>query len=360
MKEKVNPRLLLLVRHLRGYTQKEAAKLIGISQGKLSKCEQGFQDFPKENLENLSSAYSFPFEFFTQSIDYAPNVNTYFRRKVTISEKTIDAFMAQIFIQIMVIDRLFEAVELPDFDLVPQCVDEHNTPLGIAQRIRRQLNIPFGPIPNLTRLLENHGVIIQKIDFGTDKIDALSTISDNQRKIIFINSSMPNDRIRYTLAHELGHIIMHLDFVVANPNEAEIEADQFASEFLMPAREIKPELFGLSLATLSQLKKKWKVSMRAIIRTARDLGVISQNHYRNFQIQFSKSGFTKSEPFPIPYEHTSLIKETIKLYKSELGYTESDLCNLSLISENDFKSWFMSKVLPMPFGIGGKWVLPKF
>lgn len=358
MKEKVNPRLLLLVRHLRGYTQKEAANLIGISQGKLSKCEQGFQDFPIEFLENLAHAYSFPCEFFTQSNECVPNVNSYFRRKVTISEKTIDAFMAQILIQIMVIDKLFEAVELPDFDLFPQCVDENNSPVLIAQRVRQQLHIPFGPIPNLTRLLENHGIIIQKIDFGTDKIDAISTITENQRKIIFLNSAMPNDRIRYTLAHELGHIIMHLDYFVSNPQEAEIEADQFASEFLMPAREIKPELFGLSLATLSQLKRKWKVSMRAIIRTARDLSVISQSHYRNFQIQFSKNGFTKSEPFPIPFENTTLIEETIKLYKSELGYTVTDLCEISSISVDDFNSWFMRKILPNPFGTG-KWFLPK-
>lgn len=357
MNVQVNNRLLLLARHLRGYTQKEASSLIGLSQGKLSKSEHGLQDFPNENLEALLHAYNLPLSFFTQQPFDLNLGKSYFRRKVSISEKVIYAFKAQITVQQMVIDKLFEPIELPDFDLIPQKVDEKNSPLSIAQNIRLQLGVPHGPIQNITRLLENHGIIIQRLNFGTDKIDALSVISENQRKIIFLNSSMPNDRIRFTLAHELGHIIMHMEFPVNDCDLAEIEADQFAAELLIPRKEIAQELCGLTLQTLFQLKKKWRVSMHAIIRNARDMGIITSDVYRNFQIKFSRAGYSKSEPAPLPIENTTLIDETIKLYKKELGYTISDLCSLACINESDYRCWFES--YPFLFlNKGLKWVLP--
>lgn len=345
--DKINARLLVLARHLRQYTQKEASQLMGISQGKLSKAEHDLQEFPLDLVEELSRVYNLPIEFFFQT---PPNINlekSFFRRVASITEKNIDSFKAKISIQLSIIDKLFEPIEIPRFDLITQEVNAYNSPESIAQEIRQQFKIPFGPIPNLIRIIENHGVIIQQLDFENEKIDAFSAVSENGRIVIFLNSIMPNDRMRFSLAHELGHVIMHQFYFVNDKELAEIQANAFASELLMPANEFKYEMGILTMNSLAQLKRKWKVSMHAIVRSARDRGYINDKRYKYFQILFSKNGYTKIEPYPIPFEKPILIEETINLYQKELGYNARDLSKISCIGESEFKTWFKPmSVLP--------------
>ena len=84
MNEKVNYKLLLLSRQLRGLTQKDASRKLGISQGRLSKLEHGLQDIPMESIEAFASVYNFPPAFFFQESINTLSKNSYFRRKVSI------------------------------------------------------------------------------------------------------------------------------------------------------------------------------------------------------------------------------------------------------------------------------------
>ncbi len=188
----------------------------------------------------------------------------------------------------MAIDQMFDAIELPEFDWQFEQPSDELTPAEIARRTRYSLGLHRGAIGNLTVLLEDHGVIIQKMDFGTEKMDGLTSITDRGRRVIFLNTRMPNDRMRFSLAHELGHLIMHLSFVPKHPERVEDEANEFASEFLMPEAEIKSSLKRITLPMLGNLKQQWGVSMRALIRRARDLQMIDDKIYRNYQIIFSK------------------------------------------------------------------------
>ena len=96
----------------------------------------------------------------------------------------------------------------------------------------------------MVTLLENNGIIVISMVFGTDKMDGLSSITNKGRRVVFLNSRMPSDRIRFSLAHELGHIIMHLDDIIPDNRDEEDEANTFASEFLMPSNDIKPLLYN--------------------------------------------------------------------------------------------------------------------
>ena len=188
------------------------------------------------------------------------------------------------------------------------------------------------------------------MDFETDKIDGLSSVTNSGYKIIFLNNRMPNDRIRFSLAHELGHMVMHIENPPSSIEEAEDQANAFASQFLMPEEEIKPMLYNLKISTLADLKRKWNVSMQSIIRRALDLGVISKETRRSFQIYFSKNKYNKSEPVPLPAETPSLIRSTIDIYHHELNYTDEDLSAVMKISPNDFSEWFIpvkSKIIPI-------------
>ncbi len=352
--DNLNFDMLLVARSLRQMTQEEVCSQTGISQSLLSKLENGLKKSVQEDiLDKLSNAYRLPKSHFYRSKDASPESHLYFRRKLSMSPKTIDAFVAKIRIIKMGLDDLLQAV-----DIHPYVFDSYSTkeftPSEIADKTRYKLKVYRGPIPHLVNLLENNGVIVFKMDFGTDEIDGLSSITNRGYKIIFLNANMPNDRIRRSLAHELGHLIMHFDYTPMSPDQAEKEADEFASQFLMPEKEIKPMLYNLKMSSLAELKRIWKVSMRTLIRRAKDLEAITPETYRTFQIEFSRRKYNKTEPIPLLPENPSLVKSIFELYIEELCYSTEDLLELMRINKEDYNEWFMpkqNKIIHMNFRI---------
>lgn len=339
----INWSLLEVARNLRMCTQKSVSEATGISQAALSKAERDIQPLSEEAFVNLCRYYDMPIDFFCQQSN-APLGHLYFRRKLTISDKVIDSFLAKVRIFTMIVDELTDGVELPEYDLENYRVSEESSPSDIADKIRYDLKIYQGAMPNMVDTLEAHGIIIIPFDFGTDKIDGLSTITQKNHVLMFINRTMPNDRIRYSMAHELGHIVMHLEHAPRKASSVEDEADEFASELLMPGLEMKKQLQDLRLDTLPILKKKWKVSMRALIRRAKDMECITEQQYRNFQIYFSKHGYNKREPINLPAEVPAMWKDILSLYKEEWSYTDQQLMNIMHVNDRDYKQW----VTPWP------------
>src|SRR5437588_10942690 len=117
---------------------------------------------------------------------------------------------------------------------------------------------------------------------------------------------MPPDPERYSLAHELGHLVGHS---APHPTMEE-EANRFASEFLMPAADIRASLHDITIPRLAALKRYWKVSMAALLRRAYELGTINERRYRFMNIQLSKAGYKMREPIETdpPTEQTSLME----------------------------------------------------
>jgi len=338
LESEINWSLLEVARNLRMLTQKSVSEATGISQAALSKAEHDVQPLSENAFANLCNFYDLPLGFFYQRSN-APLGHLYFRRKLTLSDKIIDGFLAKVRIFMMIVDELTDGVEMPGFDLDSYRVSEESTPSDIAKKIRYDLKIYQGAMPNMVDTLEAHGIIIIPFDFGTEKIDGLSTVTQKNHVLMFINRTMPNDRIRYSMAHELGHIVMHLEHAPRNASEVENEADEFASELLMPEEEMKKQLHDFRLELLPVLKKKWKVSMRALIRRAKDLECISAQQYRNFQIYFSKNGYNKREPINLPAEVPALWKALLSLYKDEWNYTDKQLMSVMHVNERDYKQW---------------------
>ncbi|MFK2323633.1 ImmA/IrrE family metallo-endopeptidase [Bacteroides fragilis] len=118
----------------------------------------------------------------------------------------------------------------------------------------------------------------------------------------------------------------------------------------MPEDEIKPMLYNLRMVTLAELKRRWNVSMRSLIRRARDLNTISQDTYRYFQIDFSRRKYNKIEPVSLPAETPSLVKSTLSLYRDELNYSDEDMLEVMKINKKDYENWFFpvrNKVIPL-------------
>ncbi len=138
-----------------------------------------------------------------------------------------------------------------------------NTIEGAARSLREMWMLPAGPIADMVELLEANRGIVLPCDFGTDLIDAMSQRIEGLLILFLVNINSPSDRLRHTLAHELGHMILHT-ITVKSDEEMEDEADAFAGAFLLPADEIRPQLRRFDLRQLADLKLYWKVSSRPV------------------------------------------------------------------------------------------------
>ena len=335
-----NPSMLILARESRGLTQSKLSELIGLSQGKLSKVEKGLQTLPEDMLEDIAKKLAYPINFFFQTTPTSPVSHYYYRKKITIPQKTIMQIESSIKVCRRNIDILTESIELPEFPL-PTFDSSLETPEEISRKVRYILNLPRGPIQNLTKLVENLGILVFKVDFLHDKMDGLSTVSEKGNHIIFLDSSMSNDRQRFSLAHELGHIVMHFD--LPSPTvDVEDEANRFASEFLMPEEDIKPSLRYLNFSKLGDLKRYWKVSMKSLVYRAKILKTITEKQYRNFQINFSRKKININEPILLPEEEPFLIKEIIRLHLQNLNYSIDELSDSLFLLRQEFEELFMA------------------
>lgn len=113
----INFTLLETARLLRQKTQKEVVEAIGISQASLSKAEHGPQELPIDIMSKLYDYYDLPETFFLRSEEVSPLGHLYYRKKLTITNKVIDSFVAKVKIFKVIIDDLMSSVELPKYTL---------------------------------------------------------------------------------------------------------------------------------------------------------------------------------------------------------------------------------------------------
>lgn len=337
-----NADMLILAREVRAISQEAFADATKISQSKVSKIESGLLTPTDDELQIFAAELNMPLAFFRYSgRRHAPGSSCIYHRKrqslPAKDLKRIHALMDWIRIQI---ETLFRGIEMKSPELIYRIdSDAFNGDVeGIAGMVRQAWGLPVGPVVNLTSAIENAGGIVVKTDFGTDKIDALSQWPKGSRPIFFVNSTIPGDRLRFSLAHELAHVIMH-----AIPmGDLEREADRFAAEFLMPARDIQPELLGVvNVQKLAALKPRWRTAMQALSRRAKDLHVISARQYRSLSVTISKMGWRKREPIQIDTEEPRLIRAVIDAYLTRRGYSIGQVSEMSLTLEKDFKAFHM-------------------
>jgi Zn-dependent peptidase ImmA (M78 family) len=316
-----------------------------LSQGNYSKVEHGLIEPSETFVKQVSSFFQVASDFFYQDEkSYSPQ-NPYHRSRSTLQIGDRDKVEAIANIYRIHIKKLLEAVEI-SYNLFPIPVSENASPEEIARLTRKNFRLPNGPITNLTRVLEDNGIFIVSYVFGTEELDGFTIHGAKDiLPLIFINSSFPGERIRFTLAHELGHLVMHQHIEPEQYVKIEKEADTFASEFLMPTFDIKQDLryintFKLNVETLLRLKIKWKVSMNALLKRAIDLGVLTRNQEKYLWMQMSQNGFRKNEPCPLPLEAPSLLNELIDKYKSELQYSVEDITALLKITRNAYYEYF--------------------
>lgn len=182
--------------------------------------------------------------------------------------------------------RLLHAEERP---ALPPPVSA--TTLGDAEdavlRLRAHWGLGDRPIDDLVGSVEDGGVLVLESPIQ-DRFDALSGRTDGGIPIVVLDLARPRDRLRFNLAHELGHLL--LDCSQIEGRHEERLANRFAAALLVPADAARNELgsrrSNLSTAELEHVARKYGCSMQAWTHRARDLGIITESVYREWQLWF--------------------------------------------------------------------------
>lgn len=350
MSRHFNPQMLTLAREARGHTQGELAIMMSVSQGQISKIESGMLDISEAQLAKASELLRYPASFFTQHepVYGYGSACIYHRKRQSCPAHLLRKLIAEINILRIQITKLLRSAEVEHENKFYRMdvVEFDGNAEHIARLVRRHWGLPSGPIEDLTNAIELAGGIVIKCSFGTNKIDAMSQWLPGQPPLFFMNSEAPGDRLRFSLAHEVAHVIMHQ----IPTNDMETEADRFASEFLMPEADVTPYLKPISLPRLATLKPYWKVSMAALIKRASDLGKITPRQKNYLWTQMGKQGFRLKEPVEIPIEEPTVLEDIINVHRQALGYSVSELSKLVESHEQEFRLRYLQ---PQRFRIVG-------
>lgn len=336
--EHFNPTMVTLAREARGFTQQDLAERINAQKAFISKIEHGELGVSETLLDSISKATSYPVNFFFQQGTILPT-NLSYRKRKKVPAKVITPIEAKFNIirnnlQYLTRSLNKQAPLIPTFKVTEEC-----TPNIIARQIRQCLNLQKPVIENLTKVLEEQDIIVSCFEFGSERVDSRSILTDDQFPIIFLNKGHLGDRLRFSLAFQLGHLVMHTYSPVPAEREISHEANLFAAELLMPEEAIRKDFKdGVTLPVLAQLKCKWKVSMISLLYRADDLGFLTPNQKRYLVQQFNDAKIRRREPveLDVAKEQPQLIRQMVIELCQKEGIGLPDLSQLLALELEDY------------------------
>jgi len=337
---RLNPKMIALARESRGFSQLELAEKLNLSPSHMSRIEQDFTELGEHHLKPLSTFLNYPEEFFYQEGETLPPALALRKRNI-VAQKILLPIEAQTNIYRLNIEKLLKAINHPEINLPVLDIEKLGSPAEAARKLRKLWKIEKGVINNLTQVLEDNGLFLINFDFNTDRVDGMSILANGKFPIMFSNKRSLGDRQRFTLAYELGHLVMHLYTNPSFTRDISHEANEFAAEFLMPEKDIKSDFKdGVTINILADLKRKWKLSMQALLYRANDIGVITDNQKRYLVNQFNSMNIRRREPseLDIPRENPMKVRDMITNYKNKQKLNVKQLALFFNTSEEEFLS----------------------
>ncbi len=315
--------LLKLARNFTGLNQKEFAQKMNISQSLVSKIEQSLKPLSDDIVSQLKNEFG---ESFFYQKNKQPQLKVYYRASATVAKKYTDLFEARLQIISNNVVTMLDRIDIPENNIPVKDLEEYGyEPDHLALEMRDYFNLGRKPIQNLVKLLEQNGVIVYFFDY--DFISAQNKNFDGVSfyiggvPVILINNKIQNARKLFTLAHELGHLIMHNHNTIflAKDRDFEKEANQFASEFLAPKISLRGEFSRVTIEKLFYLKAYWKVSAGALLYKAKEM-VLTQDQYKKLLIKMAP--YRVNEPNDFEIEQPVLLRTMFKVFKETLEPNE--------------------------------------
>lgn len=321
------PERLTQARKLRGFSMADLALKSDLTRQSISLFEKRVNGITPsaETLIALSKTLNVGITFFTLPLrksEYEHKANSAYNfRSLKSRLLTGNREKAKVCLHLLagMVDFFEEYVELSN--QLPKLEVPHFTDLTddeiekFATATRRQWGLSDGAIPDLTKLLENKGVVIAYLDFANG-VDGVSAWIDNKPLVILGNKAYAV-RSRASLAHELGHLILHQ--TVTNEDlgkkefldKIEAQAWHFAGCFLMPQSTISNEVYSTNIENLILVKQRWLVSIAMILQRVLKIGLISEHQFIRARQKLISLSYLKKEPLDdkIPHEESRLFNK---------------------------------------------------
>lgn len=309
---------IIQARKAAGLSLRVLAGKAGISAMAISKYETGKSTPSSGVLLSLAKALNVRTEYFfrpvkieLQKVEYRKHSKLPIKKLHQIEGDVIEQIERFLELEELLPNGPVEPFKLPD-DL-PPTINALNEIEGVAESLREAWNLGVDPIPVLTDMLEERGIKVFLSPAVPGNFDGM-TAQVNGIHVIVVSDKAPGDRQRFTLAHELGHLV--LEGRLAKGIDEEAAAHRFAGAFLAPASEVRKELgeqrTWLEPKELYALKQAYGLSMQAWMHRAKDLGILAETHYVSMRKFFSMNRWTKVEPgAEIPAEHPQLFEQLV-------------------------------------------------
>lgn len=364
MEVQFNPGQLKLARLARGYSMAQLAEKASLSRESISKYERGYTTPRGDSIIKIARALNFPINFFGKSSQPFSTGSVFFRSQAASTNKLREMQKARLEFEIENTNYIAQYIQLPELN-IPQPLNIEIKDIKsedikkMASKVRQLWKLGNGPVKNLTNSMEINGIIISETTMNSQKMDAVSTWANGRPFIALTNNGESPMRRRFNLAHELGHILLHnsIDniFELNNKvykNTLERQANQFASDLLLPDKEFSDFMLSTSMTFFCEAKKYWNVSIAALIYKANSLHLLSENQYIYLEKQLSRNKWRKHEPGDndLPQERPKIFKESLKMLLDAGITTKQNLeTNLALPIdelETTFQTDFSTNVTP--------------
>lgn len=311
----VTPSRVALARQRRGLPASRLAKDLGVARQTLAAWEAGAQAPSRENLLALAERLGFPAGFFAgPDVEPLPPGAVSFRAMSKMTASTRDVSLAAGRTALLVNDWLEARYRLPDADIPTLGL---HSPSQAADMVRQRWGLGSAPVSNMTHLLESKGVRIFALPPECRTVDAYS-LHWFGRPLVMVSPGKSAERRRFDLAHELGHLVLHAEREQFQGQQAEDDANRFASAFLIPRDGLlgRP-LRRATLDTVLHERSRWKVAAMALTHRMNELGFLTDWEYRNLCVELSRRGYRRSEPGGIPHETSLLLSKVLAAQRAK-------------------------------------------
>jgi Zn-dependent peptidase ImmA (M78 family)/DNA-binding XRE family transcriptional regulator len=323
----------------RGKTITDLADETGISKQAISQFENGKATPSIETLLKIMNVLKFPREYFRQ-VDEDITVNTFFRALLTTSKKEQLVQVTRTKTLAKIYEFLEEYIDFPEFK-IPQIDIENIDIEEITLELRDYWGLGVNPIGNIINVMEKNGIVVSSFKTNESKIDAFTQIhkvNNVERPFVVVGDDKESAvRRQFSMAHELGHIILHNNSIEVDElsreeyKMMEEEANNFAAAFLLPKESFLTDVmqYPNKLEFYVELKRKWKVSISAMIIRAFKLNAITHNQYQYLMKQLSKKGWRVKEPLDdlIVTPKPVLLKKSIDMLITNDVMNETEIVN---------------------------------
>lgn len=335
---------ILQARKASGLSMRALAERAGISAMAISKYENNKSTPSSGVMMALADALDVRVEYFFRTARVELKEVEY-RKHSKLPKKVLDHIEGDVIEQI---ERYLELEEvlpvspigkftLPELDKVEDYDDiEH-----AAEKVREAWGLGKNSIPDLIDTLEEKGIkVFLSNSLHDEKFDGLAA-QVNNTPIVVLGKDWPGDRQRFTLAHELGHLV--LGPLLANDLDVEKAANRFAGAFLVPAQEVFKELGTkrnrLDPRELHILKLSYGLSMQGWLYRAADLGVLNRKATQEMWKLFNKEDWRKKEPWDqCPTEKPKLFCQLVLRAYAEDLITASKAAELMKIPVTELRA----------------------